>query len=132
MVYSTSQRSCVGPSLETNLVKAAEMASKQRKVADEFSATFDNETIQKWKAMAEKWQGDHSHPNPYVSNERGTFSRRDSVAKSHHYLPASKLSEIRLRLAEGEATDAEHGHHAPHKVSAPVFVRMGLELEEQQ
>ena len=47
-------------------------------------------------------------------------------------LPASKLSEVRLRLAEEEITEAERGQHMPHKISASVFVQMGLELEEQQ
>lgn len=47
-------------------------------------------------------------------------------------LPASKISEVRLQLAEEEVADAERGKHALHKVSASVFVRMGLELEEQQ
>jgi len=46
--------------------------------------------------------------------------------------PASKLSEVRLRLAEEEISEAERGQHMPHKVSASVFIRTGLELEEQQ
>lgn len=45
---------------------------------------------------------------------------------------ASKLSEIRLRLAQEEASEAERGYRAPHQVSASVFIRMGLELEDQQ
>ena len=48
-----------------------------------------------------------------------------------HFL-GSKVSEARLRLTEEEAVDAEKGIAAPHKVSASVFVRMGLELEDQQ
>jgi len=42
------------------------------------------------------------------------------------------VSEARLRLTEEEAAEAERGIAAPHKVSASVFVRMGLELEDQQ
>lgn len=45
---------------------------------------------------------------------------------------ASKVSEIRLRLAQEEAAEVERGQRAPHQVSASVFIRMGLELEEQQ
>ena len=45
---------------------------------------------------------------------------------------ASKISEARLQLTQEEVTEAERGRHMPHKVSASVFVRMGLELEEQQ
>lgn len=46
--------------------------------------------------------------------------------------PASKISEVRLQLAQEEVADAERGKHAPHKISASVFIRMGLELEDQQ
>ena len=42
------------------------------------------------------------------------------------------MSEVRLRLTEEEAAEAERGRTAPHRVSASVFVRMGLELEDQQ
>jgi len=45
---------------------------------------------------------------------------------------ASKISEARLRLTQEEVAEAERGRYAPHKVSASVFVRMGLELEDQQ
>ena len=45
---------------------------------------------------------------------------------------ASKLNEARLRLAQEEVGEAERGQHAPHKISASVFIRMGLELEEKQ
>ena len=48
-----------------------------------------------------------------------------------HFL-GSKVSEAQLWLTEEEAADAEKGIAAPHKVSALVFVRMGLELEDQQ
>jgi len=46
--------------------------------------------------------------------------------------PASKVSEARLRLTQEEAAEAEEGKETPHKVSASVFVRMGIELEDQQ
>jgi len=58
--------------LEKNLSKAVEMASKQRQVADDFSATFPQETIRAWSRMVKKWEADPSYPNPYISKERGT------------------------------------------------------------
>jgi len=45
---------------------------------------------------------------------------------------ASKVSEIRLRLAQEEAAEAEKGQRLPHQVSPSVFVRIGLDLEDQQ
>ena len=47
-------------------------------------------------------------------------------------LSASKLSEAQLWLTQEEVTEAEQGQHAPHKVTASVFIRMGLELQDQQ
>ena len=46
--------------------------------------------------------------------------------------PASKLSEVRLRMTHEEVAEAERGQHTPHKISMSVFIRMGLELEDQQ
>ena len=54
-------------------MKAVEMASSQRKVADDFTSTFPRETVQQWKQMVKEWQANPSRPNPYVSNERGMF-----------------------------------------------------------
>lgn len=54
-----------------NLVKAAETALRQRKVADDFTATFPLRTIQQWREMVREWQENPLRPNPYASNERG-------------------------------------------------------------
>jgi hypothetical protein len=54
--------------LKTNLLKAVEMASKQRKVADDFTATFPHTTVQQWRRMVKDWQANPSHPNPYALN----------------------------------------------------------------
>jgi hypothetical protein len=62
-----------GSLLGTNLAKAVEMKSKQQKVADDFTATFPSETVRQWRKMVKRWQKKPSRPNPYVSNERGTF-----------------------------------------------------------
>ena len=54
----------------------------------------------------------------------------------HHnsrlFLSASKVSEIRLRLAQEEAAEAEKGQRLPHQVSPSIFIRNGLDIEDQQ
>ena len=117
--------------LKTNLVKAVEMASIQRKAATDFSRTFPDKTIKQWKKMVREWERDSSRPDPYVSAERGMFFNIFGGNISP-ILPALKLSEVRLQLAQEEVSQAERGQHTPHKVSASVFIRMGLELEDQQ
>ena len=108
------------------------MSSKQRQVADDFTATFPRETIQAWGLMVEEWEADPSKPNPYVLTEKGGFSGWNQHTYLTVHFIGSKVSEARLRLTEEEAAEAERGTTAPHKVSASVFVRMGLELEDQQ
>ena len=63
--------SWVGSLLDTNLIKAKEMASIQQKAADDFTTTFPQDTIFEWKRMVQEWEADPSRPNPYVSNVRG-------------------------------------------------------------
>lgn len=41
-------------------------------------------------------------------------------------------AEERRLMAEEEAMEVGKGQHFPHKVTAAVFVKMGLDLEEQQ
>jgi hypothetical protein len=113
-------------------VKAVEMASQQRKVANEFSETFPSEMVQQWRRMVKEWREKPSRRNPYVSKEHSMFSKVFRGYIFNIISPASKISEARLQLTQGEATKAERGHQAPHKVPASVFVRMGLELEDQQ
>lgn len=61
------------------------------------------------------------------------FSQYHRVNASHcSLLLASKVSEVRLRLTQEEAAEAAKGKESPHEVSASVFIRMGLELEDQQ
>jgi len=54
------------------------------------------------------------------------------VPRLTYVFTASKVSEIRLRLAQEEATEAEKGQRLPHQVSPSVFIRNGLDLEDQQ
>ena len=44
------------------------------------------------------------------------------------------LSQARIRkvLADEEAAEIASGEEFPHKVTAAVFVQIGLELEDQQ
>jgi len=41
------------------------------------------------------------------------------------------MAEVRQKLAEADQQDAQQGY-APHAVPASVFVRDGLDIEEQQ
>ena len=130
--YQVFDPTTEGSLLETNLAKAVEMRSPQRKAADDFSATFPPKTVQQWRKMLEEWHENPTSPNPHVSNEQGTFFRSYFVATAYRFPPVSKLSEARLRLTQEEVAEAERGQHMPHEVSASVFIRMGLELEDQQ
>ena len=45
---------------------------------------------------------------------------------------ASNFNSVKWKLSEAEALDPQSRNVAPHKLSPPSFVRMGLELEDQQ
>jgi hypothetical protein len=64
----------VGSLLEKGLLKADEMASKQRQAANDFSATFPKKIVRGWARMVKQWEANPSYPNPYVSKEHGKFS----------------------------------------------------------
>lgn len=114
-------------------MKAVEAASKQRKASDDFTETFPQDVVQQWRRMVREWEVNRSRPNPYVSNDRGRFLYSSfNVLWFTVVLLASKVSEVRLRLAQEEAAEVEKGQRAPHQISASVFIRMGLELEDQQ
>ena len=86
--------------------------------------------------MVKKWESNPSSPNPYISKEHGKLPLYSSQPVGRTLLnilvSASKVSAARLRLTEEETADAQRGKEALNHVSASVFVRMGLELEDQQ
>jgi hypothetical protein len=45
--------------------------------------------------------------------------------------PASSLAEVRRKLAEADEEDIRRGNTS-HEVPGSVFIRNGLEIEEQQ
>lgn len=123
----------LGSLLEANLTKAKEMASVQRKAAGDFTATFPETTIHQWKRMVQEWEANPSCPNPYVSNDRGrVFVLFQVYPILKIVCSALKISEIRLRLAQEEIDRVGSGEKSLHQISPSVFIRMGLELEDQQ
>jgi hypothetical protein len=41
------------------------------------------------------------------------------------------MAQVRQSLAEADKQDAQY-NHTPHEVPASVFIRSGMEIEEQQ
>jgi len=68
-------------------------------------------------------------PSVYSYGER-YFNSCVTIPCAHVY-PASKLAEVRRKLAEADEVDIRQGS-ALHQVAGSVFIRNGLEIEEQQ
>lgn len=51
---------------------------------------------------------------------------------SHRLFLAGNLDAAKRKLAEAEARDVAAGSSLPHKLHPSSFVRMGLEIEDQQ
>lgn len=91
------------------------MKTKNKDIAAKYDAVFPGVTLLKWKDMVTKWKLDHTQPDPYMEVEKSV-----------------SIAETRLILAKEEAEDARKGLHAPHKITASIFIKMGLDIEEQQ
>ncbi|KAI0037488.1 hypothetical protein FA95DRAFT_1459080, partial [Auriscalpium vulgare] len=72
-------------------------------------------TQQEWIAMMRAYEDDRAAPNPY--EEPVVFT---------------SLVDVRLELAEEEASEAALGQLSPHETTASMFLTIGFELEEQQ
>ncbi|KAF9784125.1 hypothetical protein BJ322DRAFT_1109984 [Thelephora terrestris] len=91
------------PLLLKNIRKAVGMARKPPAV------------IHEWKTMKLRWEEDPSQPDPYQLVEK-----------------ASKFNSMKWKLSEAKVSDPKSRNMAPHKLSPLSFVRMGLEIEDQQ
>ncbi|KAJ8455539.1 hypothetical protein ONZ51_g12418 [Trametes cubensis] len=104
----------LGPSLLKALRQAAQMAVKQRKLFNEFSATFPPEVVREWERVISLWNvNPGSCPDPYEEPETTTT-----------------LSKVRLDFAKEDA--AASAAPAVLDMSPSVFIQVGLDLEEQQ
>ncbi|KAJ3717362.1 hypothetical protein C8R42DRAFT_724265 [Lentinula raphanica] len=93
----------------------------QKESLQEFTRGKGVETVQ-WKKRIEGWEDDQDRPEA----ER-TFS-------NPYELPKSGLTEhdVRLRLSEEEAKQAQSGSFSLHEVGPTAFMSQLLELEDQQ
>ena len=80
--------------------------------------------------MIRNWEHNKSSSNPYIYEEKGIFFLRYNLLHTHIHL-ASNLAEVRRQLAKADETAIRQGTASQH-VPGSVFIRNGLEIEEQQ
>ena len=51
--------------LHTRLQEALEMKTKHRSLLNRFTVKLSPDTVEKWTAMIDSWDEDHTRPNPY-------------------------------------------------------------------
>ncbi|KAI0083406.1 hypothetical protein BDY19DRAFT_998587 [Irpex rosettiformis] len=99
-----------------NLSNAIIMKDKHAKMFTEFTGTFPNDTIEKWRTEVERWEADPlTSVDPFVEDNK-----------------SMTFNEVRLKLAREESLESERGIPSPHEVSASAFLEIGLELESSQ
>ena len=81
--------------------------------------------------MIQDWESDRSNPNPYTHTEKGISGAPDWDSLCTHAYLASNLAEVRRKLAEADEKEIAQGTFL-HEVPGSVFIRNGLEIEEQQ
>ncbi|KAF9777722.1 hypothetical protein BJ322DRAFT_1015452 [Thelephora terrestris] len=104
-----------GPLLLRNLREAINMAKKSEDACRDFEEHRPHGTVHEWKMIKRRWEVDPLQPDPYKVVET-----------------ASNFSSAKRKLAEIEALDPTANNTLPHQLSPLSFVRMGLELEDQQ
>ncbi|KAH9884045.1 hypothetical protein C8Q73DRAFT_661408, partial [Cubamyces lactineus] len=105
----------LGPFLLRSLRQAAQIAHKQRRLFNEFTATFPPDVVKEWERVIALWNVNPGHgADPYEEPETTTT-----------------ISKVRLELAKEEAADAAVNPEVL-DMSPSVFIQVGLDLEDQQ
>lgn len=81
--------------------------------------------------MIRNWELDKSSPNPYTHKEKGFVRISHCALLYTHIFPASNFAEVRRKLAKADEEALRQGTTS-HQVPASIFIRIGLEIEEQQ
>ena len=107
------------------------MKTKHASENKKFDATIPENLREQWLAMIRNWESNRSNPNPYTHTEKGIPSVLDWDSPCTHVYLASNLAEVRRKLAEADEKEIALGAFL-HQVPGSVFIRNGLEIEEQQ
>lgn len=112
------------------------MARQCEKICNDIESQTDPETVLEWRAVKNSWEHDPSKPDPYKLAEKRRSYRLTLAGlceSQQNPLSAGKsLDAVKKKLADSEALEATAGASLPHKLHPSSFVRMGLEIEDQQ
>ena len=56
----------LGDHFKHHLKEALEMQIKHKQLYEEFSATFQSDTILTWQTFVDTWKDNHAQSNPYL------------------------------------------------------------------
>jgi hypothetical protein len=111
--------------------KAIDMRAKQNALFSKFK--FAPAVIEEWEKMVTDWDNDHDNANPYAEPETGESCRSNPFREiNHKYNIGTTIAQVNKELALEEVEEARRGVIYLHDVSPNAFLRVGLELEEQQ
>ena len=120
-----------GDFLLRGLLKALLMKLKHTSENEKFDATLSRHLREDWLAMIRNWESDKSSPNPYTHKEKGILCIQYHTLMIAYISLASNFAEVRRKLAEADEEALRQGATS-HQVPASIFIRIGLEIEEQQ
>ena len=106
------------------------MKTKHTSENKKFDATLPKNLCDQWRTMIRNWESNKSNPNPYTHAEKGISSVPYYSTYTHVYL-ATNLAEVRRKLAKADEEEIARGAIS-HPVPGWVFIRDGLDIEEQQ
>ena len=108
------------------------MKEKHTDTLSKFSAELSKDLPNIWTTMISEWEHDKTQPNPYTHTEKGIalcFTASPRHTNSHL---ASKTAKVRKILAEVDRRDIQQGSAPDHQIPPSIFIRTGLEIEDQQ
>jgi hypothetical protein len=126
----------LGTLLLRNLHEARQMSQKCEKVCKDIEMQTDKGTVAEWCGAKSSWERDTSKPDPFKLAEKRR-SNQLMFVRPHKLKPyplpiGASLDAVKKRLADAEALEATTGASLPHTLHPSSFVRMGLEIEDQQ
>ena len=123
-----------GTLLLRNLHESRRMSKRCKQTCYEFERQTSAETVREWREMKCSWEQDSSKADPYKVAEKRESHQPPWLGRADRCLlsTAASVDAIKRKLAEAEALEVASGNQIPHKLHPSSFVRMGLEIEDQQ
>lgn len=109
------------------------MYNEQREMFNEYSSTFPPDIVAKWCREVEAWYESPTADNsPFELAEKRKCSPYRCTSNTHSSTDTT-MKDIIFSLSQEDAAELSRGSQQwPNDLSPSYFIKLGIELEEQQ